>query len=109
MNRASDQNYLLNEQYKTASNLTDRANLHDRFSTNQYPWMRWVFDQYDLPDDARVLEVGCGPASLWRENLDRIPEGWDIVLSDFSPGMIEETRNHLEGSGRVFRFERIEW
>lgn len=108
MNRVSDQNYLLNEQYKTSSNLTDRATLHDRFSTNPYRWMRWVFDQYDLPEDASVLELGCGPASLWRENLDHIPKGWDIVLSDFSPGMLEEAKEHLQAGGRTFRFEQID-
>jgi cyclopropane fatty-acyl-phospholipid synthase-like methyltransferase len=35
-----------------------------RFSTNPYGWLRWVFDQFDLPPGARVLEVGCGTGQL---------------------------------------------
>lgn len=68
MIRGTDQSYLLNEQYKTSSNLTNRASLHERFSTNPQGWMHWMFDQYDLPENASVLELGCGPAWLWRKN-----------------------------------------
>jgi SAM-dependent methyltransferase len=32
--------------------------------------------------------VGCGIGELWRENADRIPQGWRLVLTDRSPGMI---------------------
>ena len=82
-------------QYRDASNLGARVALHERFSTNGHPWQRWVFDRFDLPADARVLEVGCGPGSLWAENLDRLPEGWTVTLTDASPGMIREARNRL--------------
>jgi ubiquinone/menaquinone biosynthesis C-methylase UbiE len=103
-----DQEYLLKEQYHNASNLSARAQLHARFSTNKQGWHRWVFDQLDLPPDARVLELGGGPAWLWRENLDRIPEGWDITLSDFSPGMVAEAQQHLSESGCAFTFRQID-
>jgi SAM-dependent methyltransferase len=42
-----------------------------------------------------LLELGSGPGNLWRENLDRIPAGWQILLSDLSPGMIEVARKSL--------------
>jgi ubiquinone/menaquinone biosynthesis C-methylase UbiE len=103
-----DQEYLLKEQYHDASNLSARAQLHARFSTNKQGWHRWVFDQLDLQPDARILELGCGPAWLWRENLDRIPAGWDITLSDFSPGMVAEAQQHLSESGRTFTFRQID-
>ncbi len=107
--RMNDPNYLLNEQYKNASNLNARANLHIRFSTNRYGWMRWVFDELmDLPPDARVLELGCGPGGLWNENRSRIPAGWQITLSDFSPGMLEEAQHNLEGAAHAFTFERFD-
>jgi ubiquinone/menaquinone biosynthesis C-methylase UbiE len=39
-----------------------------------------------------VLEVGCGDGNIWRENLDRIPPGWRLTLTDFSPGMVDAAR-----------------
>jgi ubiquinone/menaquinone biosynthesis C-methylase UbiE len=96
----------LAEQYKSSANLNARAQLHQRFSTNKYGWMRWVFDQLALlGPHSRVLEVGCGPGWLWRENLPRIPVGWQITLGDFSPGMVAEAEAGLQGSGRDFSFE----
>lgn len=99
MSQLWDQKYLANEQYKDASNFDARVQLHRLFSTNPYGWHKWAFDQLDLAPESRLLELGCGPGHLWRDNLDRIPEGWDLVLSDFSPGMVSEARAHLAGSG----------
>ena len=93
MPQLSDQNYLLQQQYKDASNLNARVRLHARFSTNPYHWFLWIFDQFKIPGQARVLELGCGPADLWRMNLERIPPGWDITLSDFSSGMVDQARH----------------
>ena len=92
------------DQYRNSSNLNARVNLHRRFSTNAYGWQRWVFDQLDLPPRARILELGCGPAALWRENLARIPPGWDITLTDASPGMLEEAQRGLAGQSQ-FSFD----
>jgi ubiquinone/menaquinone biosynthesis C-methylase UbiE len=108
MNWMSDQRYMLDKQYKNAGNLHARAALHARFGTNEYPWPRWTFDHFDLPADGRILELGCGPALLWRGNLDRIPPDWDITLSDFSPGMVQEAREHLSASEHPFTFEQID-
>ena len=108
MSRFSDPNYLLTEQYPDATNLNARIALHQRFSTNPYGWHRWVFDQFNLAPDSRILELGAGPGYLWRENLDRVPAGWDITLSDFSPGMVAEAKRALAGSGRPFRLEVID-
>ena len=105
MRGIADQNYLKTEQYKNASNLNARAGLHERFSQNPYGWHLWVFDQFDLPAECRLLELGCGPCYLWRQNIGRVPEGWNITLSDFSPGMLREAREHLRQTGRAFRFE----
>jgi ubiquinone/menaquinone biosynthesis C-methylase UbiE len=88
-------NRLRDEQYGDASRFGARVELHRRFSTNPEPWHSWMFDRLGLPPDARVLELGCGPALLWRGNADRIPSGWRIVLSDFSPGMLEAARRVL--------------
>jgi len=80
---------LLEEQYGTTSNLRARIALHERFSTNPCSYARWVFDGYDFGDVADVLEVGCGDGMIWRENADRIPDGWTLTLTDFSEAMVE--------------------
>jgi ubiquinone/menaquinone biosynthesis C-methylase UbiE len=106
MSNIADQSYL-REQYKNAANLNDRIQLHQRFSTNPYDFHMWVFDQLKLAEDSQVLELGCGPGSLWRPNLARIPSGWQITLTDFSPGMLAEARANLAGAPR-FVFEHAD-
>ena len=97
----------LEKQYKDSSNLDARITLHQRFSVNPNGWHPWVFDHFDLPPRCRILELGCGPGSLWLENLDRIPTGWEITLTDFSAGMLEEARRNLEKQ-RTFQFKVID-
>jgi SAM-dependent methyltransferase len=84
---------LVREQYATDANLRARIELHERFSTSPLSYPRWVFDGYDFGAEADVLEVGCGNGLIWRENLDRIPDGWRLMLTDLSPGMVETVRN----------------
>jgi ubiquinone/menaquinone biosynthesis C-methylase UbiE len=95
-------------QYADSSNLDARAQLHIRFGTNPYPWFRWYFERLSLPPEARVLEVGCGPGSLWLENADRIPAGWDITLSDLSPGMLDEAKRRLSAVDHPFNLQGID-
>jgi SAM-dependent methyltransferase len=93
----TDRAFLLEEQYRTSRNLETRIALHERFSTNPQPFPQWVFDQLPTPPDADVLEVGCGNGNLWHSNLDRIPTGWRLTLTDFSPGMVSQARDRLGG------------
>jgi ubiquinone/menaquinone biosynthesis C-methylase UbiE len=91
----------LSVQYATSANLSARIELHQRFSTNPYGLQRWVFDRLQLAPGMRVLEIACGAGSLWRENLDRIPRGLELVLSDFSIGMVQTTRAVMPGAAFV--------
>jgi SAM-dependent methyltransferase len=75
-----------------------------RFSTNSYGWWRWVFDHLDLPDRARVLEIGCGTGGLWLRNQDRIPDSWEVTLSDFSKGMLSDAAQNLTPVERPFSY-----
>jgi ubiquinone/menaquinone biosynthesis C-methylase UbiE len=104
----TDENYLRNEQYKNAANLTARIDLHQLFSVNKQGWFRWVFEQLDLPADARILEIGCGRGDLWRENIERIPAGWRLTLTDFAAGMLAETKDNLAAAGREIKFETVD-
>lgn len=82
----------LDEQYRDDTNLRARIDIHARFSTNPEGWHRWLFDRVAPRPGARILEVGCGPGELWRENADRIDPSWSLTLADRSPGMVEAAR-----------------
>ena len=109
MSKFTDQQYLKSDQYRDSSNLDARVVIHQRFSTNPYGWFRWVFDALlKLPENAKILELGCGPAYLWKESISRIPAGWDITLSDLSSGMLDAAWRNLVVSGRAFQFKEID-
>lgn len=108
MTERFDQQYLLNDQYKDAANFNARVRLHQLFSTNRAGFHRWVFDQCGIAPGSRILELGCGPGYLWKQNLDRIPPGCQIILSDFSPGMLQEAQKTLAGSSQPFDFQVID-
>lgn len=95
INTFSDPKYLREQQYKTPKNLNARVSLHQRFRTNPYPWHRWVFDQMRPVPSAKIADIGCGPAYLWAENLERIPAGWSLQLLDLSFGMVASARESL--------------
>jgi SAM-dependent methyltransferase len=95
-------------QYLTASNLNARIALHQRFSTNSYGWHRWVFDQFRLPLQCCLIELGGGAGDLWSENRSRIPTGWAITVSDVSVGMVAHARQRLSPSGGAVTFAVVD-
>ena len=109
LTKFTDQQYLKTDQYKDSSNLDAREEIHRRFSTNPYGWFNWVLDTLlKLPTDAKILELGCGPAYLWKACSSRIPAGWDITLSDLSSGMVDAAWQNLVVTGRAFSFKEID-
>jgi SAM-dependent methyltransferase len=102
-----DRRYVV-AQYRTASNLQARMALHQQFSTNPYGWLRWVFDQFRLPLQCRLVELGGGTGDLWVENQSRIPTGWAITLSDASMGMVSHARQRLRASAVALTFAVVD-
>jgi DNA-binding transcriptional MerR regulator/ubiquinone/menaquinone biosynthesis C-methylase UbiE len=96
------------EQYENASNLRARISIHEMFSVNKYGWMPWYFDELKLPNQCRILELGCGDASLWKKNKDRVPKDLDITLSDFSIGMLNDAKLNLGKKAEDFKFQIID-
>ncbi|PKO16909.1 MAG: class I SAM-dependent methyltransferase [Chloroflexi bacterium HGW-Chloroflexi-10] len=92
----NDPKYLRDIQYKTPNNLNARIQLHQRFSTNPIDWQFWVFQKLGLESGMRVLELGCGPASLWKTNLEYVPKNICIHLSDYSFGMLRTARQNID-------------
>jgi SAM-dependent methyltransferase len=105
---AVDANQFLSQQYRDGGNLSARAQLHALFSTNRQGWPSWSFERLALPPSARVLELGCGPGWLWRENRERIPSGWALTLTDLSPGMLDEARVNLSSLERPPHFQCVD-
>ncbi len=91
----------LKGQYKNSSNIQARIQLHSLYSQNRQGWFPWVYEQCCVRPGMRVLEIGCGNASLWLENLAQIPADIHVVLSDISEGIIREIRRDKRlGSGQ---------
>ena len=95
------------KQYKNSSNLRARINLHQRFSINKEGWMPWFFKNLPLTKKCKVLELGCGDGSLWNINCVHIPQNWDIYLTDFSKGMLEDAKKNLYKQKSKFKFEIV--
>lgn len=86
----------LKTQYQNATNISARINLHQLYATNTQGWFPWVYDNCNLLDGMKVLELGCGNGALWKENYNKIPENISIILNDISEGMLRDTRRELE-------------
>src|SRR5689334_81212 len=109
MHRFTDQKYIMQYQYKDSSNLDARLASHQRFSTNPQGWHHWVFDiLLKSPENANIVEVRCGPGTMWKECADRIPSGWIITLTDLSDGMLDAAWRNLVPLGRSFKFEKVD-
>jgi ubiquinone/menaquinone biosynthesis C-methylase UbiE len=85
-------------QYNDSSNYNERIYLHYKFGTKKYPWPLWVFDNIKNEKNLKVLELGSGNGLLWRLNAHRIPDNWHITASDFSDGMLQDTKKSIGNS-----------
>lgn len=97
----------LEKMYVKEDTLTTRIGLHDQYSVNPYGFGNWIFDQYAFKDGAKILELGCGTAVIWRGRERRLPQNVEITLSDFSPLMVEKAKELLHDNP-VFSFQQID-
>lgn len=82
----------LKMQYKNAENVSARIRLHKEYSINKQGWFPWILEQCNLKEGIKILEIGCGNGALWTENIEKIPKGMEVVLSDISDGMLRDAR-----------------
>ncbi len=108
MSNFSNPDYLKSEQYRSAANLEARTRLHERFSSNSYPWYQWLFDQIDIPSTSHILELGCGRGDFWFLNRKRIPSGWQVMLTDLSSGMLNATQAHLGEDSKRYSYLEVD-
>ncbi len=102
MNHAS----AVKEQYSDSKNLNTRMSIHEKYSVNKLGFGNWLYQQYQLKNSMRILELGCGTGDLWMDRIPRLQHGSSLVLSDFSPGMVEVVRSKFSAYPQV-SFEQI--
>ena len=103
-------------QYANASNIAARIRLHRDYSTNPMGWFPWMFQESILPliqnaspeKPIRILELGCGDGSLWKDNLSHLPEYVTVTLSDISEGMIRDVRRDFLLHKDIFTFDTFD-
>ena len=93
--------------YISKDTLSTRVNLHEKYSINKYGWKNWVFDQYKMRKDIKIIEFGCGTGIAWTGKNEQIPEGVSIMLTDISPLMIKKTKANLSSS-KNFTFQAMD-
>ena len=96
----------IKKQYENSSNIEARISLHKLCSTNSESWFKWIYRLSEVKENLRVLELGCGDATMWLENYDLLPKDVEIVLSDISSGMIRDIDLKLKNDKR-FTFKVI--
>lgn len=104
----TNREHILVDQYKNASNLDVRIQLHNDYSVNTKRWFPWIFEQMNVKEGQKVLELGCGTGGLWSENIQELPQNLSVTLSDQSAGMIEDAKSNLSQTGigaDVFQYE----
>lgn len=84
-------------QYQTSKNLNARISIHDKYSVNKQGFGNWITSQYEIEEGMAVLELGCGTGSMWMGKGELIRKCGKLILSDFSEGMLEQTRKTLQG------------
>ncbi|MBO4292058.1 MAG: methyltransferase domain-containing protein [Lachnospiraceae bacterium] len=97
------------QQYRNSSNINARIGLHTKYASNRQGWFPWLFEQSGIKAGESVLELGCGNGSFWLENLEKIPENLEAVVSDLSDGMLREVKKALGGRCPGFSFRGIDF
>lgn len=98
---------MVKEQYKTDENFKLRGGLHS-YSVNKSDWNTWCFTKMEIPNNARILELGCGTGHFWIKNKNKINPNWSITLSDFSAGMLQSTKDRLSKLDNNFIYKQFD-
>ena len=94
----------LNAQYRNSTNISARIRLHRLFSSNKQGWFPWIYEQCQITEGMKILELGCGNGRLWIENKAKLPADCEIILSDISEGMIRDVRREQSLQDDRFSF-----
>ena len=82
-------------QYSSSNGLNTRIAFHELYSTNRYGYGNWILSNYEISEGAKVLELGCGTASMWAGHDDLIARCGMLMLTDLSEGMLSAARKNI--------------
>lgn len=94
----------LKAQYRNSTNISARIRLHRLYSSNKQGWFPWIYEQCQITEGMKILELGCGNGRLWIENKAKLPADCEIILSDISEGMIRDVRREQSLQDDRFSF-----
>ena len=95
-------------QYKSATNISVRINLHSLYSRNRQGWFPWIYEALCVESGMKILELGCGDGALWTENKEKLPADASITLSDVSEGMLRDVRRAIGTEDARFAFNSFD-
>ncbi len=102
LTRITNMENSMRNQYKNASNISARIQLHSLYSTNKQGWFPWIYELLSLKEDMRILELGCGDGTLWKGR--KLPKGTTVTLTDISDGMLRDARRNVGTENTQFSF-----
>lgn len=100
---------MVKNNYKNADNLNMRISIHEKYSKNKMGFGNWIISNYKIKSDSRILELGCGTGDMWKDHLNLLENESELILTDFSGGMIESARSLLgEKENLMYKVVNIE-
>lgn len=82
-------------QFETPDGLQTRVLFHHQHTHFKQNFHEWMFDHYSFHAGDHVLEIGCGDGTIWQCNQKRIPKDIEIIVSDISQKMLDESYYRL--------------
>lgn len=106
-NRMQNVEHLRDVAYSSAKNLNARINFWQLYGESRDDAFGSFYDALTAASNARILDVGCGPAHYWKWGLEHnsVPADWRMTLTDLSQGMIDEAKQNLSAKPEIFEFE----
>lgn len=92
---------IVKQQYANAGNLNTRISIHDKYSTNKMGFGNWIVSNYRIDKGMKVLELGCGTGTMWKDREAIVNSCSKLVLSDFSEGMIVSAKENLSNYDNI--------
>ena len=86
---------VVQKQYENAENLNTRISIHEKYSVNQQGFGNWIASHYQIAAGSKILELGCGTGEMWKKNIRILDQCSNLILPDFSEGMLEAARNNI--------------
>ena len=94
--------------FKDTHKIDLRNEIQQKLGSQPVAWFPWLFQILDLPGQCRVLELGCGTGSFWKENREKVRPGWNVLLSDLEPEMVRRAHSDLTEMKNPMQFLTVD-